>query len=130
MVLKVLVIGDIGNYFQTIRKYVKKSKIHIINFPKDGFGEFLAAAGRAGHRDGGGAGHCRGRGACERERCGASGAAPPRRPPGNALALSAVLASQDHDACHVCHRTLSIDETRQRLALPSQFASCQLTVAG
>ena len=40
MVLKVLVIGDIGNYFQTIRKYVKKSKIHIINFPKDGFGEF------------------------------------------------------------------------------------------
>ena len=40
MVLKILVIGDIGNYFQTIRKYVKKSKIHIINFPKDGFGEF------------------------------------------------------------------------------------------
>ena len=40
LVLKILVIGDIGNYFQTIRKYVKNSKIHIINFPKDGFGKF------------------------------------------------------------------------------------------
>ena len=40
LVLDILVIGDIGNYFQTMKKFVKKSKIHIINFPKDGFGEF------------------------------------------------------------------------------------------
>ena len=30
-----LLIGDVGNYFQTVSKFVKKSKIHIINFPKD-----------------------------------------------------------------------------------------------
>ena len=35
MVLNVLLIGDVGNYFQTVSKFVKKSKIHIINFPKD-----------------------------------------------------------------------------------------------
>ena len=33
-----LLIGDVGNYFQTVSKFVKKSKIHIINFPKDGAG--------------------------------------------------------------------------------------------
>ena len=33
--IKVLAIGDVGNYLVTISKYVKKSKIHIINFPKD-----------------------------------------------------------------------------------------------
>jgi len=40
LVLNILVIGDVGNYFQTVSKYVKKSKIHIINFPKDGAGKF------------------------------------------------------------------------------------------
>ena len=40
MVIKVLAIGDIGNYLVTISKYVKKSKIHIINFVKDGAGKF------------------------------------------------------------------------------------------
>ena len=38
MVLNILVIADVGNYFKTISKYVKNSKIHIINFPKDGAG--------------------------------------------------------------------------------------------
>ena len=38
--MNILVIGDVGNYFQTMHKYVKKSKIHIINFPKDGAGKF------------------------------------------------------------------------------------------
>ena len=38
MVLKVLIICDVGNYFKTVSKYVKNSKIHIINFPKDGAG--------------------------------------------------------------------------------------------
>ena len=38
MVLNILVISDVGNYFKTVSKYVKKSKIHIINFPKDGAG--------------------------------------------------------------------------------------------
>ena len=33
-----LLIGDVGNYFQTVSKFVKKSKIHIVNFPKDGAG--------------------------------------------------------------------------------------------
>jgi len=28
----------VGNYFKTVSKYVKNSKIHIINFPKDGAG--------------------------------------------------------------------------------------------
>ena len=40
MVNRILVIGDIGNYFKTVSKYVKNSKIHIINFPKDGAGVF------------------------------------------------------------------------------------------
>ena len=40
MVLKILVICDVGNYFKTVSKYLKNSKIHIINFPKDGAGVF------------------------------------------------------------------------------------------
>ena len=39
MVLKVLAIGDIGNVMHTISKYTK-AEIHIINFFKDGAGEF------------------------------------------------------------------------------------------
>ena len=38
VVLNILVISDVGNYFKTVSKYVKNSKIHIINFPKDGAG--------------------------------------------------------------------------------------------
>ena len=38
MVFNILVIADVGNYFKTVSKYVKNSKIHIINFPKDGAG--------------------------------------------------------------------------------------------
>lgn len=38
MVLKILAIGDVGNYIKTLSKFTKKSKIHIINFPKDGAG--------------------------------------------------------------------------------------------
>lgn len=40
MVLNILVISDVGNYFKTVSKYVKNSKIHIINFPKDGAGVY------------------------------------------------------------------------------------------
>ncbi len=40
MVIRILVIGDVANYFKTVSKYVKNSKIHIINFPKDGPGVF------------------------------------------------------------------------------------------
>jgi len=39
-VLNILVISDVGNYFKTVSKYVKNSKIHIINFPKDGAGVY------------------------------------------------------------------------------------------
>tara|TARA_B100000029_G_scaffold86300_1_gene76577 strand:+ start:4109 stop:5302 length:1194 start_codon:yes stop_codon:yes gene_type:complete len=35
MVFKVLAIGDLANGFVDLRKYVKNSKIHIINFPWD-----------------------------------------------------------------------------------------------
>ncbi len=45
MVLKILVISDVGNYFKTVSKYVKKSKIHIINFPKDGAGVYTYSDG-------------------------------------------------------------------------------------
>ena len=38
MVLKILAIGDVGNYIKTLSKFTKKSKILIINFPKDGAG--------------------------------------------------------------------------------------------
>jgi glycosyltransferase involved in cell wall biosynthesis len=40
MVINVLAIGDIGNIISTLSKFTKKSKIHIINFPKDGAGVF------------------------------------------------------------------------------------------
>jgi len=40
LVIRILVIGDVANYFKTVSKYVKNSKIHIINFPKDGPGVF------------------------------------------------------------------------------------------
>lgn len=43
MTIKVLAIGDIGNVLQTIRKYTKKSEIHIINFSKDGAGIYTYA---------------------------------------------------------------------------------------
>ncbi len=36
MVIRVLVIGDAANYMKTVSKCVKKSKIHIINFPREG----------------------------------------------------------------------------------------------
>ena len=39
MVLKILVIGDIGNIIHTISKYTK-AEIHIINFFKDGAGTY------------------------------------------------------------------------------------------
>ncbi len=45
MVIKVLAIGDICNLIVTISKYTKKSKIHLINFPKDGAGVFTYADG-------------------------------------------------------------------------------------
>ena len=40
-----LAIGDICNLIVTISKYTKKSKIHLINFPKDGAGIFTYADG-------------------------------------------------------------------------------------
>ena len=40
MVINVLAIGDVGNIISTLSKFTKKSKIHIINFPKDGAGVF------------------------------------------------------------------------------------------
>ena len=39
MALKILCVGDVGNYVKTISKFTK-SKIHIINWPKDGAGVF------------------------------------------------------------------------------------------
>jgi len=39
---KVLAIGDIGNIFHTIKKYAK-SKIHVVNFYKDGAGVYTYA---------------------------------------------------------------------------------------
>ena len=41
MVINVLAIGDVSNVMKSISKITKKSKIHIINFPKDGPGEFI-----------------------------------------------------------------------------------------
>ena len=41
MVINVLAIGDTSNVMKSISKITKKSKIHIINFPKDGAGEFI-----------------------------------------------------------------------------------------
>jgi len=40
MVIRVLAIGDVGNIIRTIQKYTKKSKIHIINYPRDGAATF------------------------------------------------------------------------------------------
>jgi glycosyltransferase involved in cell wall biosynthesis len=40
MVIKVLAIGDVGNVMKSLSKITKKSKIHIVNFPKDGPGVF------------------------------------------------------------------------------------------
>jgi len=41
MVIKVLAIGDIANVMKSLSKITKKSKIHIVNFPKDGAGIFI-----------------------------------------------------------------------------------------
>ena len=40
MVINVLAIGDVGNIILTLSKFTKKSKIHLINFHKDGAGVF------------------------------------------------------------------------------------------
>lgn len=40
MTIKVLAIGDVGNVIRTIQKYTKKSKIHLINYPRDGSAKF------------------------------------------------------------------------------------------
>jgi len=40
-VIKVLAIGDIANVMKSLSKITKKSKIHIVNFPKDGAGIFI-----------------------------------------------------------------------------------------
>ena len=40
MVINVLAIGDVGNIISTLSKFTKKSKIHLINFHKDGEGVF------------------------------------------------------------------------------------------
>ncbi|SVD48712.1 uncharacterized protein METZ01_LOCUS401566, partial [marine metagenome] len=34
--IKVLAIGDIGNIIRTLQKFMKKSEIHLINYPRDG----------------------------------------------------------------------------------------------
>ena len=39
--IKVLAIGDIANVMKSLSKITKKSKIHIVNFPKDGAGIFI-----------------------------------------------------------------------------------------
>jgi glycosyltransferase involved in cell wall biosynthesis len=41
MVIKVLAIGDVGNVMKSLSKITKKSKIHIVNFPKGGKGIFV-----------------------------------------------------------------------------------------
>ena len=41
MVNKILAIGDVGNIIKTIKKYSKKSEIHIINYPQDGSATFV-----------------------------------------------------------------------------------------
>ena len=42
MILKILVIGDVGNIFNTIKKF-SKSEIYIINFIQDGMGVYTYA---------------------------------------------------------------------------------------
>lgn len=41
MVIKVLAIGDVANVMKSLSKITKRSKIHIVNFPKDGSGVFI-----------------------------------------------------------------------------------------
>ena len=41
MVIKVLAIGDIGNIIRTLQKFVKKSEIRLINYPRDGSAFFV-----------------------------------------------------------------------------------------
>ena len=41
MVIKVLAIGDVGNTIRTLQKLVKKSEIHLINYPRDGSAFFV-----------------------------------------------------------------------------------------
>ena len=41
MVIKVLAIGDVANVMKSLSKITKKSKMHIVNFPKDGAGIFI-----------------------------------------------------------------------------------------
>ena len=41
MVIKVLAIGDVGNTIRTLQKFVKKSEIHLINYPRDGSSFFV-----------------------------------------------------------------------------------------
>jgi len=41
MVINVLAIGDTANVMKSLSKITKKSKIHIVNFPKDGAGIFI-----------------------------------------------------------------------------------------
>ena len=45
MVIKVLAIGDVGNTIRTLQKYVKKSEIRLINYPKDGSALFTNLEG-------------------------------------------------------------------------------------
>ena len=39
--IKVLAIGDIGNIIRTLQKFVKKSEIRLINYPRDGSAFFV-----------------------------------------------------------------------------------------
>ena len=41
MVINVLAIGDVANVMKSLSKITKRSKIHIVNFPKDGKGIFI-----------------------------------------------------------------------------------------
>ena len=41
MVINVLAIGDVANVMKSLSKITKKSKIHIVNFPKDGKGIYI-----------------------------------------------------------------------------------------
>ena len=41
MVINVLAIGDTANVMKSLSKITKKSKIHIVNFPKDGKGIYI-----------------------------------------------------------------------------------------
>lgn len=45
MTVKVLAIGDTGNLMLTISKYTKRTKIHLINFLKDGVGIYTYGEG-------------------------------------------------------------------------------------